>query len=452
MRIIGQVMLFAFLVLNPVFAFSEDLGLVRLSLIEGDVQVLIKDSTDWTAAEVNLPLNEGDRIWVADNSKAEFQIRGGVYARMDGNTALDILTISPDSAQFYLDQGHVYINNRRGGIQTVQVDTPQSSLRSYDNSIMLIDVSEDNVIEVSMLKGDAVAESRTGATHVSAGNTLTIRGEDTADLAPISPPDDWEQWNIDRDRRLTAWATAPGICLTNFMNILPISTATDNGTMQATTAMSGLPRSLCRRGRLIPSAIGSGFTAITSGSPEIPGAGRLAITGAGSSLRPAAGAGSRRQPAPHTGVPGMWDGSSHRPMWRGCRSLRARFIMATVITAPGAGISPTSMSTQSWRTGPTLTPGRPTQSASHGETPLAPEDARQSGSMRTPLRKQDIVPGQPSTSSRPGKSHGCRSSWRPKEAIRGSIRFPSKNGCARQIGRTGRRCGRSGPLPRRRRS
>ncbi len=204
-RIIGQVMLFAFLVLNPVFAFSEDLGLVRLSLIEGDVQVLIKDSTDWTAAEVNLPLNEGDRIWVADNSKAEFQIRGGVYARMDGNTALDILTISPDSAQFYLDQGHVYINNRRGGIQTVQVDTPQSSLRSYDNSIMLIDVSEDNVIEVSMLKGDAVAESRTGATHVSAGNTLTIRGEDTADLAPISPPDDWEQWNIDRDRRLTAW-------------------------------------------------------------------------------------------------------------------------------------------------------------------------------------------------------------------------------------------------------
>ena len=62
MRIFGQVVLFVFLVLNPVFAFSEDLGLVRLSLIEGDVQVLIKDSTDWTAAEVNLPLNEGDRI------------------------------------------------------------------------------------------------------------------------------------------------------------------------------------------------------------------------------------------------------------------------------------------------------------------------------------------------------------------------------------------------------
>ena len=197
--------LFVFLVLNPVFAFSEDLGLIRLSLIEGDVQVLIKDSTDWTAAEINLPLNEGDRIWVADNSKAEFQIRGGVYARMDGNTALDILTISPDSAQFYVDQGHVYINNRRGGIQTVQVDTPRSSIRSYDNSILLIDVAEDDAVEVSMLKGYAVAESRTGATRVGAGNTLTIRGDDNADLSPIASPDDWEQWNIDRDRRLTAW-------------------------------------------------------------------------------------------------------------------------------------------------------------------------------------------------------------------------------------------------------
>ena len=46
MRIAYKITLFIFLVLNPVVAFSEDLGLVRLSLIEGDVQVLIKDSTD----------------------------------------------------------------------------------------------------------------------------------------------------------------------------------------------------------------------------------------------------------------------------------------------------------------------------------------------------------------------------------------------------------------------
>jgi hypothetical protein len=199
-------MLFAFLVLLPFYAYSEDLGMIRLSLIEGDVQAMIQDTADWSAATINLPLNEGDRLWAPDDSKAELQLRGGVYVRAGADTALDILTISVDSAQFYLDRGHVYINNRRGGIQTVQIDTPQSSIRSYDNSIMFVDVTEDGVVEISMLKGFAYAESRAGATRVSAGNTLTIRGENGAEIAPISSPDEWEQWNTERDRRLTAWS------------------------------------------------------------------------------------------------------------------------------------------------------------------------------------------------------------------------------------------------------
>ena len=205
MRLFGNYLMLAFILTFPFVTFADDLGLARLSMIEGNVQVLIQDTTDWTEATINLPLNERDRIWVAEDGKAELQIQGGVSTRADANTALDILTITADTAQFYLDRGHVYINDRRGGIKTVQVDTPQSSIRSYDNSIMMIDVTEDGVIEVSVLKGFAYAESRAGATRVSAGNTLTIRGEDNADLAPVSSPDEWERWNMDRDRRLTAW-------------------------------------------------------------------------------------------------------------------------------------------------------------------------------------------------------------------------------------------------------
>jgi hypothetical protein len=192
--------------LLPAPLFADDLGLVRLSFIDGDVQALVKDTTDWTDAAVNLPLNEGDRLWVSDGGKAELQIEGGVYVRGSGNTAVDILTINRDSGQFYLDQGHIYINNRRGGIKTVQVDTPLSSLRSYDNSIMMVDVSEtDGTTEVSVLKGYIYAESRAGATRVSAGNTLTLHSENNAETAPIGSPDEWERWNSDRDRQLTAW-------------------------------------------------------------------------------------------------------------------------------------------------------------------------------------------------------------------------------------------------------
>jgi hypothetical protein len=202
----GKYLIIIFLLLIPVAVFGNDLGLIRLSLIEGGVQIVVQDTTDWTDATINLPLNEGDRLWVPEDGKAELQIQGGVYVRADGNTALDILTVNYDSAQLFLGQGHTYINNRRGGIKTVQVDTPLSSLRSYDNSIMMIDISEDGVTEVSVLKGYVYAESRAGVTQVSAGNTLTIRGENNAELAPIGSPDDWERWNMERDQRLNAWS------------------------------------------------------------------------------------------------------------------------------------------------------------------------------------------------------------------------------------------------------
>jgi hypothetical protein len=191
--------------LVPAAVLAGDAGLMRLGLSEGGVQVQIQDTTDWTDAPVNVPLDEGDRLWVPEGGKVEVQIRGGVFARADGNTALDILSANKDAAQIYLDRGHAYINNRRGGIRTVQVDTPLSSVRSYDNSVIMLDISEDGVTEVSVLKGQATVESRAGAMRVSAGNTLTVRGDQDAELAPIGSPDEWERWNTSRDQLLVAW-------------------------------------------------------------------------------------------------------------------------------------------------------------------------------------------------------------------------------------------------------
>jgi len=104
--------------------------------------------------------------------------------------------------QLYMDHGHLYLDNRRGGIRTVQVDTPQSSVRSYDNSIMLLDVEEDSTTEVQSLKGYVYAENREGKTRIASGSALTIRPDGTAELSPIGTPDEWETWNRDLDMQL----------------------------------------------------------------------------------------------------------------------------------------------------------------------------------------------------------------------------------------------------------
>ncbi|MBI5810122.1 MAG: FecR domain-containing protein [Deltaproteobacteria bacterium] len=206
MRLFKYLVVLAML-LRPALAFSEDLGLMRLGLIQGAVQVITKDTTtEWEPAAVNMPLNEGDRIWVPEDGRMEIQVRGGVYVRADEKTSTDILTVNAGSAQFYMYYGHVYINNRKGGIKIVQVDTPLSSIRSYDNSIILIDVLEGGGAEVQVLKGHVYAENKEGKTRVGAGNALTIREDGSAEVSPIGQPDEWEKWNLDRDKQFAVWS------------------------------------------------------------------------------------------------------------------------------------------------------------------------------------------------------------------------------------------------------
>lgn len=105
-----------------------------------------------------------------------------------------------------MDYGHLYINNRKGGIKTVQVDTPLSSIRSYDNSIILIDVLEGGTTEVQVLKGYVYAENKEGKTKAGAGSALTIREDGSAEISPIGKPDEWEKWNLERDKQFALWS------------------------------------------------------------------------------------------------------------------------------------------------------------------------------------------------------------------------------------------------------
>ena len=57
--------LFAFF-LWPAFSYSAILGDLRLSLIEGDVQVKTADTEDWVPAAINTPVMAGDILWVPE--------------------------------------------------------------------------------------------------------------------------------------------------------------------------------------------------------------------------------------------------------------------------------------------------------------------------------------------------------------------------------------------------
>ncbi len=191
-----------FIMVLPVYAGAAGLGELRLSLVDGDVQIRTEDTDEWFPAGINMPLRDGDQIWVPEGARTEIQARNGTAIRLEGNSSLDIVTVDNDSLQCYLGLGQAYLNFRARRDSVIQLDTPVSSVRVYDPALFNVAVSGNGETDISVFKGRIYAESMSGRTQVVAGKMLSL-GNRYADLFPLSRMmDEWERWNLERDRGL----------------------------------------------------------------------------------------------------------------------------------------------------------------------------------------------------------------------------------------------------------
>jgi hypothetical protein len=185
----------------PAYASAASQGYIRISLIEGDVQTKTPDSEEWVPSSINAPLQEGDEIWVPEGSRVELQLNDGTYIRLDEDSAMQILSTERDSSQFYLSQGYAYVYFEAPQGSVIQLDTPDASVRAYDNAVFRVDMPQESTM-VSVYMGYVDAENRAGLTGVNAGESLALGENTTGELAPLGPPDEWEQWNKERNDRI----------------------------------------------------------------------------------------------------------------------------------------------------------------------------------------------------------------------------------------------------------
>jgi len=190
----------------PSVAFPESLGDLRMNLISGDVQISTEDTEDWVAAAINMPLREGDRVWVPEGGRAELQHVDGTAVRLDENTSLDILSLDRDSSQFYIQRGRAYVNFRGYRDTLIQMDTPITSIKAYDAARFGVSVSDEGSTDLLVFRGRAYSENRSGTTLVEQGKMLVLTGYTYADIRPLPGPDSWERWNTDRDNYVYASA------------------------------------------------------------------------------------------------------------------------------------------------------------------------------------------------------------------------------------------------------
>lgn len=208
----------AALLLLPALAHAEIPGFARVSYIEGDVQVKSDEEGDWLPVAVNTPLSEGDSVWSPPGGRVEIQLRNGAVLRLDGNSSLDLIDVEDDYLQFHLGMGHLYV--RTGDIRnrTLRIDAGDSAVKLYDFARFRVDLTDRGDEEVSVLRGTAYVEGNGPGASVRTGEMLSLYANRSA-IEPLPPAGEWEQWNADRDRRVSPPRAVAGTYLPDELQI-----------------------------------------------------------------------------------------------------------------------------------------------------------------------------------------------------------------------------------------
>src|ERR1035438_9069261 len=100
----------------------------RLNYMSGTVSFRPGSVDEWTAATINYPLYNGDRLWADRGARTELHV-GSTALRMGSETALAILNHDDLMVQLSLTGGTLHVRLRAlGDGESFEVDTPKAAV------------------------------------------------------------------------------------------------------------------------------------------------------------------------------------------------------------------------------------------------------------------------------------------------------------------------------------
>ncbi|MGA8731588.1 MAG: DUF6600 domain-containing protein, partial [Terracidiphilus sp.] len=184
---------------------------VRLSNVEGQVQLSQGNTVLAAQAVVNTPLFEGTQIKTSEDGRAEIQFEDGSIARVSPDSSLTLgeLRQQGDSTDtlLVLDSGLGYFE--------LQGDTASDHIRvQFDGNT--VTTTGFSVLRINLDNPPGEVAIFSGNAHLEGGNTiaLDLHGGESVKLNGVDPgnyalseaiePDSWDAWNSDRDQALTS--------------------------------------------------------------------------------------------------------------------------------------------------------------------------------------------------------------------------------------------------------
>ncbi|HXI25449.1 MAG TPA: DUF6600 domain-containing protein [Pyrinomonadaceae bacterium] len=161
----------------------------RIQRVDGDVafcddRANTEPNARWTAAQINQPVSEGDRIYTRDNARTSLAFNGRNFARLDPNTSLDVVSYGDRRTQLALRDGSAMFEV--GYLQPnelFEVATPNGAIDFAQPGLYNVGINQNGSVLVSVLSGLARVVGQSGSGEINKGEMLTLLGQTASELA-----------------------------------------------------------------------------------------------------------------------------------------------------------------------------------------------------------------------------------------------------------------------------
>ncbi len=185
----------------------------RLSYVDGAVSMQPAGVEQWADAVLNRPFTSGDRLWTDQSSRAELQL-GPLAIRLGQTTGFSFLNLDDSTAQMQVTAGTLELHvPQLEANQTVEIDTPALAvavLQPGDYRVDVTDSGDSATVRVIAGEAEVNGAGQTIPLQAQQQATFSESGGLTAGIATLGPPDDFDSWCFERNRREAAAQQAIG--------------------------------------------------------------------------------------------------------------------------------------------------------------------------------------------------------------------------------------------------
>lgn len=190
-------------------AYDEDLEdqppsrVGRISRLDGDAAMRQPGSTQWTDADNNAPVFEGDEFFTSDNSRLEMQFGGGRYVRLGEDTDVVVAALDTDRVRLEMPVGSLIVSLRHfSGGDEFEISAPSAAITIKDEGTYRIDVTDAGDTRMSVHEGKADVSTPDRSIRVEEGETASMPYGDPSlvDVVAWTGYDALDSWSTGLDQ------------------------------------------------------------------------------------------------------------------------------------------------------------------------------------------------------------------------------------------------------------